>query len=102
MPEFVIVIDTSDRETRIKSVVISMCSMGEVLIGGKSFIDIIEGDEYSDEDIASLGRHLRQRRPHLAKIDYPIGICNGRVAFHRISRKRYQFECHQYTDLAST
>ncbi|SCO87703.1 uncharacterized protein FRV6_11830 [Fusarium oxysporum] len=41
---------------------------GQLLIGGKSFTKIVEGYEYSREDIQSLSRHIRQKRTHLARL----------------------------------
>lgn len=32
---------------------------------------ISEGDEYSNEDIASLHKHIQQKRPHLARLIFP-------------------------------
>lgn len=40
---------------------------------------ISEGDEYSDEDIALLHKHIKQRRPHLARLIFPWASAMGEL-----------------------
>ncbi|KAF5126261.1 hypothetical protein E5D57_010957 [Metarhizium anisopliae] len=39
---------------------------GQLLIGGQSLTDIVEGFKYSDDEVAQLGEHIAQYRPRLA------------------------------------
>ncbi|EXL47753.1 hypothetical protein FOCG_11902 [Fusarium oxysporum f. sp. radicis-lycopersici 26381] len=41
---------------------------GQLLIGGKSFTEIVEGHEYCRSDIQSLSTHIRQKRTHVARL----------------------------------
>ncbi|KAH8799378.1 hypothetical protein F5884DRAFT_120418 [Xylogone sp. PMI_703] len=59
-------------ERRRKLAIDSIRSKGDLLIGGKSYIDIVEGNEFSDEDLLLLHKHIKHARPRLAGVLFPL------------------------------